>query len=590
MYTKNKKQNGQIVIMAIIFFALLLTMSTALMGYISLFVKSERQTVARAQALELAEAAIDKAVYELNQSGTYAGENNTPLGNGSFTITVSTVDNNTKAVTATGYVPDSNNPIATRTVKARASINTSLVSFRFGVQVGDGGVIMGNGAKINGNMFSNGSINGGASNGAAYITGDATVAGGTQATPEQQWTTQNSGVNLGDITARADLAQSFRLSSAKILNKVSLYLKKTGTPSDITLKIVADNNGKPSNTVLASGSLPASSVSANYSFVDGTLATSPSLAANTTYWIIAIAAVNSNSYFTSGLDNTDAYTLGTGKSSPNWNLSNPTWSNAGGDLNFKAYVGGVDTFINGMIIGGTAWAHTLTNCQVGTNAIYQSISNCSVGGTQTVSTADASPSAMPISNGQIEDWEAIAESGGVVAGNYTLTGNQSLGPKKIDGDLLVNGTLYMTGPIWVKGNVTFANNSGLIVHASTGANGAVIIGDSPGNEATKGVIMLSNNMTIAGNGSPGSYPMVLSTNSGTAAITMNNNATSVILYASRGTVNVINNAIANQITAYALNMSNNTTVNYINGLQSQSFSNGPGGSWGFVPGTYVIVK
>jgi hypothetical protein len=97
-------------------------------------------------------------------------------------------------------------------------------------------------------------------------------------------------------------------------------------------------------------------------------------------------------------------------------------------------------------------------------------------------------------------------------------------------------------------------------------------------------------MTIAGNGTAGSYPMVLSTNSGSNAITMSNNATSVILYASRGTINVANNAAANQITGYALSMSNNTTVNYVNGLQSQSFSNGPGGSWNFVAGTYMIVR
>ncbi len=83
--------------------------------------------------------------------------------------------------------------------------------------------------------------------------------------------------------------------------------------------------------------------------------------------------------------------------------------------------------------------------------------------------------------------------------------------------------------------------------------------------------------------------MVLSTNTGSSAIALNNNASGVILYAPNGTITVSNNAAANQITAKTLNLSNNTTINYVNGLQSVSFSNGPGGSWTFVPGTYAIV-
>jgi hypothetical protein len=103
-------------------------------------------------------------------------------------------------------------------------------------------------------------------------------------------------------------------------------------------------------------------------------------------------------------------------------------------------------------------------------------------------------------------------------------------------------------------------------------------------------VTLSNNMSISGNGNEGTFPMILSTNTSGAAITMNNNSTSVILYASQGTITVTNNASANQITAYQLHLANNTTITYINGLQSQSFSNGPGGSWGFTPGTYVIAN
>jgi hypothetical protein len=95
-------------------------------------------------------------------------------------------------------------------------------------------------------------------------------------------------------------------------------------------------------------------------------------------------------------------------------------------------------------------------------------------------------------------------------------------------------------------------------------------------------------MTISGNGQAGSFPMLLSTNSSGNAINLSNNATGVILYAPNGTIQVSNNGGANQITAKRLHLNNNASIEYVTGLQSQSFSNGPGGAWVFVPGTYSI--
>lgn len=577
--------HGEILLIALVFFAIFLTMSTALVSNVVAYSNSQRHAIATTQALALAEAGLDKAAYELNQSSGYSGESNTALGAGVFSVAVTSIDANTKRVIVTGYVPNSTTPTATKKISSNVAINSSVVSFRFGVQVGNGGVTMGNGSRINGNLYTNGSVSGG-----GFVTGDVTVAGGTQATADQEWSTQDTNTNLGDVTARANMAQSFKPSTTQSISKVSLYIKKMGAPGDITIKIVSDNAGSPSKTVLASGSLPASSVGSAYAFVDGALTTSPTLTAGTKYWIIAVATVNASNYFMWGSDSADGYANGTGKSSNNWNAITPVWTALTDDLDFKVWLGGVVTSLSGIHVGGTAWAHALSGCTIDGNAIYQTISGCSVGGTQTVSMTDAAPPSMPISDAEIDDWEATAAAGGIINGNYTVNGTQLLGPKQINGDLTVNGTLYLTGPLWVKGNITFANNSGLIVHSSTGTNGAVIIADSPGNEPTKGIVDMSNNMTIAGNGSSGSYPMVLSTNTGSLAITMSNNSTSVILYAPNGTILINNNATANQVTAKTLNLSNNTTVNYVNGLQSQSFSNGPGGSWTYVPGTYSIVK
>ncbi len=582
------KQEGALMIIGIVVMAVLMVLSASVWGTTMLQIKAGRQSVSRTQLINIAEAGIDKAIYELNQSGSFVGETNVTVGEGQYTTTVSSIDASTKQVTSTAYIPNSTNPTSQITVKMKVGISLAAVAFNFGVQVGDGGIVMGNGSRIVGNLFTNGSASGGGT-----VTGDLTVAGGTTPTPDQQWTTQNTGLNLGDVSARANVAQSFKPSLSETFNKFSLYIKKTGAPGDITLKLVSDNNGKPSSTVLATGTLPASSVSTSYTFADANFTTTPSIADAQTYWVIAISSVNASNYFTIGMDNTDGYPDGTGKYSTNWSASSPVWNNANGDLNFKMYIGGLITSMTGLTVGGNARAHTLSNCTVGGNAYYfSSITSCPVAKTKYAGTADTAPVAMPISDAQIDNWETLAEEGGVISGPYTLSGTQNLGPIKIDGDLnvAINATLYLTGPVWVKGNVNFGNGSSLIVHASTGTSGAILLADNPGSENTSGIVDLSNNMTIAGNGTPGSYPMILSTNSGDNAITMSNNATSVILYASQGTVNVINNAIANQVSAYRLNLSNNTEVQYVNGLQNQSFSNGPGGSWAPVAGTYFIFE
>ncbi len=149
---------GQIILLALVFAGIFFTALTALVGYVSSYSRAERVTVASAQALAIAEGALDAATYQLNENPSYGGETNTPLGNGMFTVTVAIIDTKTKRVTATGYVPDSQNPIAVKTVKADIAINDSTISFRYGVQAGNGGFALNNSAKIFGNVFSSGPV------------------------------------------------------------------------------------------------------------------------------------------------------------------------------------------------------------------------------------------------------------------------------------------------------------------------------------------------------------------------------------------------------------------------------------------------
>jgi hypothetical protein len=578
---------GSILLLSMVISSVIIVVTIGFFNYFASAVHAERFAIASAQAIFLAEAGIDKAVYELNQSSSYSGESDTTLGNGVFNISVVSIDNNTKRLTVTSFVPNSVNPTSTKVVQTNVSINSSVISFRYGVQIGEGGVNMNNGSRIEGNLFSNGDVSG-----SGTITGDATVAVGTDSIADQQWTVQNNSFNLGDTSSHANVAQSFKPSVSASLAKISLNVKKVGNPSDITVKIVTDNSGKPSKTVLASGTIPASMITTSYGFADATLDVTPSLTENQTYWIISIASVNANNYFIWGRDSNGGYSRGAAKSSSNWNAQNPSWSSITGDLDFKVYLSGILTSISGVTVQGNAWAQSLLDCTIGGNASYQTTSTCNVTGTSYPETTPATPVPLPISDAQIADWETTAESGGTIQGPYSPSGSVTLGPKKINGDLnITNGaSLTLTGPIWVNGNVTFSNNASLTVSSNVGNSGAIIIADATGNTAIKGEVEISNNVTISGNGSANSFPMIISTNTGSEAIELSNNADSVILYAPYGSIEVNNNAGANQITAKQLEMNNNSVVSYVNGLQDASFSNGPGGSWAVVPGTYAITR
>lgn len=584
-----RTSRGYILLTSLVFTAILAMISAGLISYTTGYARSEKKVVADAQALALAEAGIEKAISQLNVSAGYSGETNTALGGGTFTVSVASIDSNNKRITSTGYIPNSTSPKAVRAVKVTANIDTSLVAFRYGVHSGQGGVNMNNGSQINGSLFSNGNVTG-----SGTVTGDATVASNASPILEQEWTTQDGTTSVGDISSRSDIAESFTSATSTALNKISLYLRKVGSPSDIAIKIVSDNAGSPSKTVLASGTLLASQVTGTLNFIEALLSPSVTLAVGTKYWIIADAGVNATNYFAWGADTAQGYSGGTGKSSSNWNAASPIWTALNQDLDFRTWTGGLSRSLSGITVQGNAWAHDLTSCTVGGNAKYQTITSCSVSGSSTFTTPDADQAPFPISDAQIYEWEDLATNGGTLAGPYTVANGatQTLGPKKINGDLIVstNATLKISGPLWVKGDVSFANNASFIVDASTGNSGAILIAHDPAATSTKGIVTFSNNFTAAGNGNANSYPMIISMSSSASALNLLNNAASVILYVPYGTITLSNNAGASEITAYQIQMNNNAIISYVSGLQNSSFSNGPGGSWAVVPGSYVITQ
>lgn len=165
---------GYLVLLALVFAGIFATVSTALVGYVISYGRAERAVLASAQALALAEGALDAAIAHLNENPSYSGETATPLGEGMFSIAISNIDTKMKRVTVTGYVPDDQNPVATKVIEANVGIDSSVVSFHYGIQAGEGGFRLENSSKITGNAFSSGPIIGTSAN---YIYGDVVSAG-----------------------------------------------------------------------------------------------------------------------------------------------------------------------------------------------------------------------------------------------------------------------------------------------------------------------------------------------------------------------------------------------------------------------------
>jgi len=589
---KYQSQSGQIVIVAITMMAIFLMLSGSLFGYMMQNVKSGRAAVHQGQALLLAEAGIDKAIYELNKNPGFPGDSNVALGSGQFSTMVSSIAPNEKRITSTGYVPDSINPQMVKTVKATVYINTTSASFQFGVQVGNGGLTMANGSQVNGNVFSNGSVVG-----SGVITGSAIVATGAAAVADQEWIATDSDFSFGDGNARKDAAQSFVPSLTESLTKVSVYLRKIGTPGDITVKIVADNSDEPSKTVLASGTISAALITGNYGFTDVNLDSAPSLNGSTRYWIILSApAVSAANYYEWAVDTSGNYLNGTGNYCAQWDKNpNPVWKDAPGDFNFRVFLGGIPTSLSGVTVNEDARAPQMNGCIVAGDASFQGLdTDCAVGGTKYPGQAAPAPQAMPISDAQIAAWEAAAQSGGTMPGT-TISGNgNKLGPVKIDGDLVMenNAQLDLTGPVWVNGNIILNNGCIVQVDSTLGNASTVFIADTPSSPSSGGQINTGNNSIMQGNGFPNSFLMAISGHVGSVAIAIavTNNMAGTIFYASKGVIDLSNNAGANQLTGYAIHLQNNAIINYLSGLQDIQFLQGPGGSWEYKRGSYVIVQ
>lgn len=583
-------QNGQIFVLALIVLTLIMVNTIIIIGNALTLRTSSTYSVSDVQATNLAEAGIDKAVASLNATGgSYNGEAETAFGVGTYTVTVTNLDASNKLIQSTGFVPNQSKAKAKRTINIQISKGAGI-SFIYGMLTGNGGISMGNGSIINGSVYSNGNVSGGNNE---LITGDVYVAGGTQPSADQQ--NDCTAPNCSDFifgknvsgSNHLDVAQSFKPSSTAVINKVSLKLKKIGSPPNLTVRILGDSSGKPDKSnVLTSGVLAANLVTNQYGFIDITFNSSPTLTTNTPYWILLDTSSDSSNYWSWSMDTLQSYTQGAPKWSPDWQDSHPTWNSIAGDLGFKTWMGGVATSIvmnNGSVVQGNVHANTINGFTINKDAYYQAITNTTVKGTSYPNSADPPPVAMPISSSNIIDWQNQAQSYGVSTGD--ISGCPStIGPGKFVGNFTTANTctIIVKTPIWLTGNLTIRNGITFKMDPSLGASSGVIIVD--------GQTTFQNTDDLVGTGQIGSYLTLLSTynseSNGLDAINTGNSSITGILYAPSGNITLANLAFFKEVVAYKIIMGTNTTLTYDSGLISTIFSAGPSGAYSTIKGTY----
>lgn len=584
------KEQGQVLVLAVIVVGLVLVNSLAIIGGANIYSQSTNYSLFSAKATNLAEAGVEKALASLNLGGTYSGDTEIQMDTGSVSIKVTSPNQSSKIIEATGYYPSKAEPKATRTVKITASKGVGY-AFNYGMQIGDGGLEMLNNSHVIGSVYANGDIT---MNNNTSISGDAYVAGGTAPTADQQSMCVSPGCAdyiFGKNVAGKDIldvAQSFKPSVTTTINKVSVRLKKVGTPSDITVRILQDNNGSPSkNNFLTSGTLPANLVTSQYDFVDVTFNTSVTLTADTTYWLMLDTNLNDANYWVWSADSLQGYSRGLSKWSDDWSAGNPKWTGILYDLDFKTFMGGVVTYLQGaenVTIGGNAYANTLKDLTITRDAYYQSKSNITAAH-YFPNSPDPLPANLPVSEGNIAEWKQRAQDAGVYTGDINEC-RATLGPGKYVGNItLVNSCqITINDPIWITGNLDLNNNVVFTLNSAYGGASGVIVVD--------GKITMQNNTNVRGTGVAGSYIMVLTTydsrSNGQVALSVDNSTNQGILYAGNGIANISNVSHLTELTAYKVRLDNGVTINYDTGLASPFFTSGPSGAYSLVKGTYQL--
>ncbi len=558
------RQGGYALITALIFF---LSITTAVLAGLSDAVLREARVVrsesASKQSYFASESALEDVLYRMKKGKQVGTVGSLATGSTTAEYTVTTEADGTLTVRSTA-----DKGATERTTQA--SVETGVgASFSYALQTGAGGIDLSS-SHITGDAYTSGSIR---STGPSSVSGAAVAAGKSYSNLDSQNAVPlppTNYITFGNSNVTQDVAQSFTVTQALSVTDFQIYVKKTGNPANATVLIVADDNGAPSGTVLASGTLSSSLVDVSYTWQDIPMSANPVLQAGATYWMVVDANTNSSSYYVVAA-NPNGSSNGSGligrQSTGAWYDTSPS----GLDLYYKLSIGATESGIAGQdqyntLAVGSAYAYRVTSV-ASAGPIY-----CQVGAynNKSCDTSRADPALQdyPVSQSMISSWKSSAASGGSSSGNYTVGfAGDTLGPKKIVGNLTVTsgGILRVSGPIYVTGSVTV--NGGASIEAASGETSYVIIAD--------GTITITGGATV--HGETGSHIMLVSTATNDPAITLNGGSDDTVLFAPYGGVTVSGGAAAKAAAAYHLTVTGGASVTYDPDMSQLNFSSGADG-------------
>ncbi|MBC7981991.1 hypothetical protein H7X65_02855 [Candidatus Parcubacteria bacterium] len=583
MIPQSRQQKGAAMIIVVLFFIILsATLVIGISAPISNQIKSTNEFLVSKSSYNIADSQAENAMYRFNKGKTDAPTDLSVLG-ATATAILTTVG------TDKSLVVEGSKSIFDRYVKAVFATGEG-VSFNYGLQVGNGGLVMSGSSYITGNVYANGDISGNGGSGwyQTYITGSAIAATLSNPVPSvsiSSSTMSTLSTSFGQSDTDQDIAQSFVTATTTAISQVNLYIKKTGNPANTTVKIVNDNSGVPGSTVITSGTLNASTVTTSFAYIPVVMTTAVPLLSMTSYWIVIDNGSNDATNYYSLAAYNNLYSAGATKQG-RFGISMANLATTTLDFDLSILVGGDVGTISNMGVGtsgsGDAWANTITNTTI--PAVSTLKCQSGTGNSEACNTtfADPVPVAYPISQANIDDWKSDAQAGGsTTTVNMTGSTARSLGPIQINGDLTLGNSsvLTITGPIYVTGNMSINNSSQVKVASALGSASGQIVVD--------GTVSIGNSGGIAGSGTAGSYVVLTSNKTCTTtadctanpSVTVTGSAGAVVINAIGGAVKLSNSAGVKAVVAKMMIMSGTAHLTYESGLADVSFTSGPSGSW-----------
>lgn len=585
------RNRGQAALTAVMFF-LFISVSLAL-GFSALALGETRNASIQLRAKKsyfVAEAGAEDVSYRILQNGAllYGTSESITLDNITAAVTVADVSEGKSVTSSAADIFGT-----TRKVKTVLGVGVNTGAL-YGAQVGYLGLSMKNSPEIHGSVFSNGNIWRVGNSGTPTIEKDAFVASSTSidgslknldtlvpsASPPLEY-------KLRTVSGQEDAGQSFIPAITGLPNKVLLYIKKTGTPGDLDVRIAEDNNGKPKTTHVANATLDKNDVKSYYTWVTITFVGSPGvLFENDTYWIVLNMPTgpDTSNYYTLGGDN--AGFPGQFLYTQNWSSGSAVWNPpvdppGAGDLAFQMYLGVFNPFIDSITVQEDAHAHTISNSTVSGVAYFMvdGSGNSFFGGTSNP-IAPPTPLNPPFKKTYIDAWTANADAGGDCgipngcdsSGDYVHlenNGSHTLGSKRITGILRLGGNenvLTLTGNIHIVGTALFQNSCRVRIDPALGKKSVVIVVD--------GTIDVGNNCDFIGNdvdldGELDNFVIFVSRSkalSEPAAVEIHNNVVGGFFYAERGVLSIRDNPAPNGVYGQGVSLLTNAQIDYVAGL------------------------